>query len=120
MRYFEIAKPSARHILADAHPKEAAPAEPIESGTRKPFKPSRLALVSKLVKSNYSKVTSAAFIDPAFAIAQDSSRPRNRSQPTLSSRVRQTISLACCHSSSDGSSAVAIVTRASPEFRTVM
>ena len=46
MRYFEIAKPSARHILADADPKEAAPGEPVESAIRKPFKPNRPALVS--------------------------------------------------------------------------
>ena len=28
MRYFEIVKPSARHVSADADPREAAPGEP--------------------------------------------------------------------------------------------
>ena len=37
MRYFEIAKPSAQHILADADPRETAPGEPVDSGIRKPL-----------------------------------------------------------------------------------
>ena len=28
MRYFEIVKPSARHVLADADPRETAPGQP--------------------------------------------------------------------------------------------
>ena len=46
MRYFEIVKPSARHVRADADPKEAAPGKPIESRIQKPLKPNRPALVS--------------------------------------------------------------------------
>ena len=43
MLYFEIDKPSARY-RGDADPKEAAPAEPIESGIRRPLTANRTAL----------------------------------------------------------------------------
>jgi hypothetical protein len=49
MRYFEIVKPPARHILADADPRDTAPGEPVDSGIRKPFKPNQPALVSNLL-----------------------------------------------------------------------
>ena len=46
MRYFEIVEPPARQVLAHADAIEAAPAEPRESGIRKPLKANRPALVS--------------------------------------------------------------------------
>jgi hypothetical protein len=49
MRYFEIAKPSAQHILADADPRDTAPGEPVDSGIRKPFRPNQPAGVSNLL-----------------------------------------------------------------------
>jgi hypothetical protein len=46
MLYFEIDKPSARYVRGDADPKEAAPAEPIESGIRRPLTANRTALIN--------------------------------------------------------------------------
>jgi hypothetical protein len=46
MRYFEIVKPSTKHILADAEPRDTAPKNPVDSGIRKQLKPGRPALVS--------------------------------------------------------------------------
>ena len=119
MRYFEIVKPSARHISADTDPREAAPGEPRSGEMRNRWRVGHRKS-GGVPEPNQSAVTSAAFITPAFAIAQGSVCPRNRPQPTFSSIIRQTISDACCQSASDGSSVVAIVTSASPEFRTVM
>ena len=111
MRYFEIVKPTTMHILSDTDLKEPTWGKPrideMESAgscqTGTAILPGRKTLSGSHVGSIYS---------PAFAIAQASPRPRNRSQPTLSSRVRQTIADACCQSKSDGSSGVAIVTTA--------
>jgi|HubBroStandDraft_6_1064221.scaffolds.fasta_scaffold4366610_1 hypothetical protein len=46
MRYFEIAKPPARHILAEVDQTEAVPGEPVKSAIRKPLKLSPPVLVS--------------------------------------------------------------------------
>ena len=119
MRYREIVKPSARHIAADTGPREAA-AEERRTRERKTVGAWATANSVASPRPNQSAITSVAFITPAFAIAQGSVCPRSRPQPTFSPIIRQTISDACCQSASDGSSVVAIVTSASPEFRTVM
>ena len=70
MRYFEIVKPSARRILADAD-------------REKPLRDNRAMAgecalqFPRASRASSSAVTSAAFITPAFAIAQGSSCPRN-------------------------------------------
>ena len=46
MRYFEIAKPSARHVRAGADQREAALAELVGRGIRKPLTANRPALMS--------------------------------------------------------------------------
>ena len=46
MRYFEIAKPSARHVRAGADQREAALAELVGRGIRKPLAANRPALMS--------------------------------------------------------------------------
>ena len=86
MRYFEIAKPSAKHILADADPERIRSGRTGSRGDTETFDGQPTCTDVEFVKSQ-SAVTSAAFITPAFAIAQGSVCPRNRSQPTLSSRV---------------------------------
>ena len=82
MRYREIVKPSARHIAADTGPR----------GRRRRTTNSRdenrwsvgHPKFARVANSNQSAVTSAAFITPAFAIAQGSSCPCKCSQPTFS------------------------------------
>ena len=116
MRYFEIARPPVRYVLADANPRETAPGQR-RNGT---IETAGERCLSNLLNQNQSAVTSMAFITPAFAIAQGNVCPRNGPQPSFSCIIRQTISDACCQSASDGSSVVAMVTSASPELRTVM
>ena len=82
MRYFEIVKPPARHISANTDPRDAAAGERWkvkreEIGVRNSRKPSDRYAILPDHEPNQSAVTSAAFIAPAFAIAQGSSRPRN-------------------------------------------
>ena len=116
MRYFEIAKPPVRYRLSRRQPERNRSGTTTQWHDRNRWR----AVSVELVKQNQSAVTSMAFITPAFAIAQGNVCPRNGPQPTFSSIIRQTISDACCQSASDGSSVVAMVTSASPEFRTVM
>ena len=81
MRYFEIVRPSAGHISTYTDAIEAAPGEPLESGIWKQSNANDL----RWYRTRYqSAVTSAAFITPAFAIAQGSfARATDRSRPSL-------------------------------------
>ena len=119
MRYFEIVKPSAKHIFERYGPERASAGEPRSVGMKSAGEWADRKF-GGVIRPGQSAVTSAAFITPAFAIAQGSVCPRNRPQSTFSSKIRQTMADACAQSASDGSSVVAIVTSASPEFRTVM
>ena len=73
MRYFEIVRPSVRYVLADANPRETAPGQ-TRNGT---IETAGERVSVGPVRQNQSAVTSAAFITPAFAIAQGSVCPRN-------------------------------------------
>ena len=76
MRYFEIVKPSTKHLSSDTDPREASAGEP-RSGGMKPA--GELGTANPLASQDLtqSAVTSVAFITPAFAIAQGSVCPRN-------------------------------------------
>ena len=79
MRYFEIVKPSARHISADAeHERQLLRDERRQVGSdMKPLERQPYCISLGPVRPNQSAVTSTAFITPAFAIAQGSVCPRN-------------------------------------------